>query len=77
VHPPWHTDRGHNALQGWASYASVRATKLANQLGGQHVRYNALRQVKVLFDGGRYAEAIAAFHATGPSTISPLPNAVW
>jgi hypothetical protein len=77
VHPPWHADRGQNALMGWASYASVRATKLADRIGGQHERYAALRQVQALYTQTQYAQAIDAFHRASPSTISPLPNAVW
>lgn len=77
VNPPWHPDRGWSALQGWAKYASERAAKLASQVGDRHARHAALLQVTQWYDGNRYAEAIQAFHLAGPSTISPLPNAVW
>jgi hypothetical protein len=77
VNPPWHPNRGQDALRGWAYYASVRATKLARQLGARHERSRALLQVQVLYDRSQYAQAIDAFHGAAPSTISPLPNAVW
>jgi hypothetical protein len=77
VNPPWHRDRNHNELQGWAQYASARASKLAQQVGQQHQRYRELLQVQALYIQGACAQSIEAFHGAKPSEISPLPNAAW
>lgn len=72
AHPPWHASRGLPALQAWSAYAAARAIKLADRLGVHHPKDHDLRQVQVLHGRAEYERAIAAYHATGPSALSPL-----
>lgn len=77
VPPPWDDSRGLQAVQPWAAYAAARSTKLADGLSPMHLKTNMLREVSRLHAQGHYGQAILTYHSAQPSTLAPLPNAVW
>jgi hypothetical protein len=77
VPPPWDQSRGEQAVQSWAAYAAARATKLALRLPQGHGLSGMLNQVSTLHQNGQHVQAISTYHAAQPSSLGPLPNAVW
>jgi hypothetical protein len=75
---PWDSDFfDRHAYRNWGAYARDRAAKLAQKLGAKHPRRAQLLSVGTLYDAGNFSAAIDAYHACKPSTLTPLPSAVW